>query len=106
MDTDLVHSLTRLGIFRDLTPADLTTIAQALQTVTFREGEVIIRRGQENSSFYIVIDGEAAVSIDDEERGLLVRGSFFGEVSALLGEPATADILTRSPLRCLVVSAT
>jgi cAMP-dependent protein kinase regulator len=105
METELVHSLARLGIFRDLSTPELSTVASSLETVNFREGERIIRKGQENGSLYIIVDGEAGVSIDDEDRGLLVRGSFFGEVSALLGEPATADILTRSPLRCLVVPA-
>jgi CRP-like cAMP-binding protein len=105
MDTELVNSLARLGIFRDFSTAELSSVAQRLDIVTFRAGELIIRTGQENNSFYIIVEGEAAVSIDDEQRGILVRGSFFGEVSALLGEPATADILTRSPMRCLVVAA-
>jgi CRP-like cAMP-binding protein len=103
MDTELVQDLARLGILRDLSMQELNAIATSFATVTFREGERIIRNGQENTSLYIILEGEAGVSIDDEERGLLVRGSFFGEISALLGEPATADILTRSPLRCLVV---
>lgn len=106
MDTELVQSLGRLGILRDLSTTELSAIASGSQTVTFKEGERIIRKGQDNTSFYIIVEGEAGVSVDDEERGLLVRGSFFGEVSALLGEPATADIVTRSPLRCLVVPAT
>jgi CRP-like cAMP-binding protein len=105
MDTELVQSLARLGIFRDFSSLELGTVAGAFQTVTFREGQRIIRKGQENTSFYIIVDGEAAVSIEDEERGVLSRGSFFGEVSALLDEPATADIMTRSMLRCLVVPA-
>ena len=29
------------------------------------------------------------------------RGEFFGEVSVLLGEPPTADIVAVTPLRCL-----
>src|ERR1051326_3096098 len=98
MDTELIDSLARLGILQDLSTAELNRIAGTLQTVTFGEGERIIRRGQENTSFYIIVEGEVGVSIDDEDRGLLVRGSFFGEVSALLGEPATADILTRSQI--------
>ena len=32
---------------------------------------------------------------------MLKKGSFFGEISALLGEPAVADVVARSPLRCL-----
>jgi CRP-like cAMP-binding protein len=105
MDTDLVHSLAGLGIFRDFSTAEISAVAESLDTVTFREGQRIIRRGQDNTTFYLIVEGEAAVFIDDDQRGLLTRGSFFGEVSALLSEPATADIVTRSPLRCLAVSA-
>ena len=105
MNTSLVQGLARLGIFRDYATEDLQRIVQTLESVNFREGQRIIHKGQENTSFYIVIEGEAAVYVDDDERGVLGRGSYFGEISALLGEPATADILTRTPLVCLVVPA-
>src|SRR5262245_5401600 len=105
MSSDLVRGIARLGIFRDYAIEDLERLLETLQTTTFREGQRIIHQGQENASFYIVVDGEAVVYVADDERGLLGRGSYFGEISALLGEPATADILTRSPLVCLVVPA-
>ena len=41
--------------------------------------------------------------IDDEDRRVLPKGSFFGEVSVLLDEPASASIITRTPVTCLVV---
>ena len=55
------------------------------------------------AGLFIVIDGEVGVIIDDEERATLTTGSFFGEISVLLGEPTTADIIVRRPLRCLVI---
>jgi CRP-like cAMP-binding protein len=42
--------------------------------------------------------------IDDAEVGILSRGSFFGEISTLLEEPASADVIARSPLRCLALT--
>ena len=45
------------------------------------------------------------VTIDDEDVGVLPRGSFFGEVSVLLAEPTSASIVTRTAVRCLVVAA-
>jgi CRP-like cAMP-binding protein len=105
MNYKLVQGLARLGIFRDYATEDLERVLETLETVTFREGQRIIHKGQENTSFYIVIEGEAAVYVEDDERGLLGRGSYFGEISALLGEPATADIMTRSAVVCLVVPA-
>ena len=41
--------------------------------------------------------------IDDEDRRVLPKGSFFGEVSVLLEEPASASVVTRAPVSCLVV---
>jgi CRP-like cAMP-binding protein len=36
-------------------------------------------------------------------RTKLARGDFFGEVSILLGEPPTADVVAITPLRCAVL---
>lgn len=63
----------------------------------------MLPQGKPGAGLFIVVDGEVGVVIDDEERTTLTTGSFFGEVSALLGEPATADIVVRRPLRCLVI---
>ena len=52
---------------------------------------------------YVIVEGEVAVVIDDEDRRVLSKGSFFGEVSVLLEEPASASIVTRTPVSCLVV---
>ena len=44
------------------------------------------------------------VVIDDEDRRILSKGSFFGEVSrAPRAEPASASIIARTPVSCLVV---
>jgi len=63
----------------------------------------VLRQGETGTGLFIVVDGEVGVVIDDEERATLATGSFFGEVSVLLGEPVTADIVVRKPLRCLVI---
>ena len=41
--------------------------------------------------------------IDGAERARLARGDFFGEISLLIHEPPTADVVATSVLRCLVV---
>jgi CRP-like cAMP-binding protein len=101
---DVAGRLGRLGIFADLTEPELRDLAAELDEQTFPEGHWVLRRGQPGVGLFIVIDGEVGVVVDDEERATLATGSFFGEVSALLGEPATAGIVTRKPLRCLVIA--
>jgi CRP-like cAMP-binding protein len=103
MSSDTVAQLGRLGIFADLTEAELRDVAAELDERWFPEGGWVLRQGETGTGLFIVVDGEAGVVVDDEERATLATGSFFGEVSVLLGEPVTADIVVRKPLRCLVI---
>jgi CRP/FNR family transcriptional regulator, cyclic AMP receptor protein len=101
--SDPTDRLGRLGVFADLTEGELRDIAAELAEQSFPEGHWVVRRGQPGAGLFVVIDGEVGVVIDDEERATLSVGSFFGEISVLLGEPTTADVIVRKQLRCLVV---
>lgn len=69
----------------------------------FADGEKVLRQGLSGSGLYIVLDGGAAIRIDGVDRATLRAGDFFGEISCLLGEPPTADIVAVGALRCLVL---
>ena len=100
---DTAARLGRLGIFADLTEAELRDVAAELDEQSFAEGRWVLRQGETGTGLFIIVDGEVGVVIDDEERATLATGSFFGEVSVLLDEPVTADIVVRRPLSCLVI---
>lgn len=103
MTGDSAARLGQLGIFADLTRAELRDVAAELDEQSFPEGAWVLRQGEPGAGLFVIVDGEVSVVIDDEERTTLTTGSFFGEVSVLLGEPTTADIIARKPLRCLIV---
>jgi len=100
---DRLDRLGRLGIFADLTEPELRDVAAELDEQSFPEGHWVLRRGKPGAGLFIIVDGEAGVVVDDDERATLGTGSFFGEVSVLLGEPATAGIVVRRLLHCLVI---
>jgi CRP-like cAMP-binding protein len=101
---DFAGRLGRLGIFSDLTEPELQKLAGELAERPFPGGHWILRRGEPGTGLYVIVEGEVGVFIDDEELATLTTGGFFGEVSVLLGEPPTADVFTRTPLRCLVIA--
>jgi CRP-like cAMP-binding protein len=104
-DVALVRSVSRLALFADLEQDRLDTLLSVLEEVTFNQGEWVLRRGQENVGLYVIVDGEVGIQLNDEEIAVLSKGSFFGEISVLLEEPTVADVLARTPLRCLYVPA-
>jgi CRP-like cAMP-binding protein len=55
------------------------------------------------SGFYVILDGEATVTLGGEELNRLRQGDFFGEISTLLDEPLTADVTAETPVRVLEI---
>ena len=105
MADHILARLRHLGVFADLTEPELHVLSRELKERSFPAGSWVLRQGGRGTSLFVIIEGEAGVVIDDEERAKLATGSFFGEVSVLLGEPPTADIVARTALRCLVIPA-
>jgi len=102
---ELADQLASFALFSDLTTPQLRALIETFEERTFPEGERVLRQGISGSAFFVILEGEAAVSVDGQERTVLPRGEFFGEVSILLGETPVADIVARTPLRCLVLPA-
>src|SRR3954466_2164617 len=86
----IAETLGQLALFADLTPSQLEAIAHSHEEDVFAAGERVLRRGLSGGNFYVILEGEAAVEIGGEARHQLMRGDFFGEISALTGEAPTA----------------
>jgi CRP-like cAMP-binding protein len=100
---DLAESLSRFNLFADLGRPQLEAIADPDWERRFSDGERVLRRGMSGGGFYLVLDGEAIVSISGDELNRLRPGDFFGEVSTLLGAEPTADVIAAGPLHCLEI---
>ena len=104
-DVALLETVSRLALFADLGQAELDALLPSMRELSYTEGQWVLRRGQEQVGLHIIVDGEVGVLLEDEELATLNRGSFFGEISALLDEPVVADVIARTPLRCLHIPA-
>src|SRR4030095_9441138 len=92
----IAETLGQLALFADLTPSQLEEIAHPHEGDVFAPGERVRRRRLSGGNFYVILEGEAAVEVAGEERHRLGRGEFFGEISALTGEPPAADLVART----------
>ena len=101
---DLVDQIAGFALFADLPTPQLERVAHTFEERMYQEGERVLRQGLSGSAFHIILEGDAAVIIDGEQRATLSRGDFFGEVSILLGEPPVADVVAVRELRCLVLA--
>ncbi|MBC2723504.1 cyclic nucleotide-binding domain-containing protein [Desulfosporosinus sp.] len=98
MIDDKVYSLSKIELFSGLTSAELAELAEDFQWENYVQGSEIIKQGQEEHVFYILIKGKADIMIRKEGQGVkrvrsLDKGETFGEFSLLDGKPAATTIL-------------
>ncbi len=98
---ELVDMLAGLSLFADLPRPQLEQVSHKMSEETFPQGQRVLRQGFTGTGFYVILDGEAAIRIDGEERARLGKGDFFGEMSVLLGEPPVADVIALRQLHVL-----
>jgi CRP-like cAMP-binding protein len=99
----MVERLAQLTLFSDLRWPELEAVAHTFDEEVFAAGQRVLRQGISGGAFYVILEGEAAVVIDGQERARLGRGEFFGELSVLLGGVPIADVRAETLLRCLVL---
>jgi CRP/FNR family transcriptional regulator, cyclic AMP receptor protein len=103
VNTDLAATLAGLRLFSDLDRPELEEIAHTFDEEVIPAGQRVLRQGLSGSNVYVILEGEAGLVLNGQERASLQRGEFFGEVSILLGESPTSDIVAKTTLRCLVI---
>jgi CRP-like cAMP-binding protein len=98
---ELADELGSLAMFADLSRPQLEGVAHSFEEAWFAQDERILREGLTGTGFYVILDGEVAVRAQGRDTAVLGRGAFFGEVSVLLGEPPSADVVALRRMRCL-----
>ena len=101
---EIVDALAGMALFADLTTPQLKGVAHIFDEAWFPGGERILRQGLTGSAFYVILEGEAQILVDGQQRATLGKGEFFGDVSILLGESPVADVVAKSPLRVLALA--
>jgi MFS family permease len=91
--------LRSLPIFAPLSAPVIERIGGRLIPLEAPAGEEIIRQGEPGDRFYVVAEGEVAVSKDGHPIASLGRGDFFGEIALLRDVPRTATVTARTKVR-------
>lgn len=96
---DRARLLERVELFAQLTAAECERLASRMRERLYRAGEAVITRGQAGDSMFVLSEGLLNVMIEpspgqpETRVARLQAGQFFGEMSALTGEPRSATIV-------------
>ena len=95
----------QVPLFSTLDKKEVQGLASSMKERTFNEGDTIAKEGQSGIGFFIIDEGEAAVSVGGEERATLGHGDYFGEIALIDDGARTATITAKSPLKCYGITS-
>ena len=102
--TTRVDDLQKIPLFARLSSVDLQFLATKMDEISVPAGTALITEGMGNHAFYLLAHGEVDVFVGGAQRRTLGPNDFFGEISMMVLEPATATVVTRTPVHAYVMS--
>jgi len=100
---DLLRNLT---FFHEFSHAEIWEVLRASDWHEYKDDENIVREGEMDDRFYIIVVGKAAVEANGNSLGVLENGACFGETSYVRGAKRTASIRADGAVTILRVSST
>jgi serine/threonine protein kinase len=100
---DLLRTLT---FFHEFSHSEIWEVLRASDWHEYKDGEDIIREGEMDDRFYIIVSGQCDVEANGKKLGMLSDGDCFGETSYVRGAKRMASITANGPSSILRVSST
>jgi CRP-like cAMP-binding protein len=101
-----VDDLANVPLFESLSSSELEELASRFDVLTVSEGAKLTSEGASGYSFYVLIEGSAVVTAENEVVATYVPGDFFGEMAILGSGRRSATVTTTSPSRLLAMFGT
>jgi two-component system, NtrC family, sensor kinase len=97
IDPKLITILSSVELFKDAPEAALEELASLVTRHEFTENQLVIKKGNEGDSLYIIASGTVRVHDGDQIVASMGAGSFFGEISFLDNAPRSMSVSADSP---------
>lgn len=99
-----------LDLFKMMSIQEIESVCRMMEVREEKSGNTILREGENNKGFYIVLDGQLRVTMQTgfgrpvQELAILEQGEIAGEMSHILDERCNATVKAKTDTRLLYFS--
>jgi CRP-like cAMP-binding protein len=102
-------ALAKLPILATLSPAQNRHVAEGADDLLLSAGQVVYRQGDVGDRFFVIREGtvDSLLEMPDGRRvsvGTIGSGEFFGEYSAMTGQPRPTTVQAATDVRCIAIT--
>jgi CRP-like cAMP-binding protein len=102
---DRSQQLAEVELFRRCSPKELERLAEITEEATFEAGRVLCEQGRVADRCFIILEGEAEVTVGERLVATVGPGQAVGEMGLVDRLPRSATVRARTPMRVRVIKA-
>ncbi len=102
---DKFETVQKLGFFQGFTDADIWELIRACDWHKYPSNTHIIKEGEEDHSFYIVLSGLVTVEKNGQQIDSLQEGDCFGEMGYLANAKRSASVIAKTDVSLIQVNS-
>jgi serine/threonine-protein kinase len=102
---DVIDYARSIQFFANFTREQVKEILDAASVIKVVKETSVVKEGEIDDSFYIILSGQASVRKNNKEIAIIGRGECFGEMAYLSGDSRTATVVTDTDCILLKISA-
>lgn len=91
--------LQQVYVLKDMDPYERSKLADCLKSETYKDGEIIIKEGEQGDTFYMLVDGHAVATKNNTVIKDYNKGDYFGELALLKNQPRAATVTCKGSCR-------
>lgn len=96
--------LRRIPLFAQCSDKDLAKVDAAVDDVNVDAGETVVKEGRSGYEAFLIVEGQADVSVGGDKIASLGDGDLFGEMAVLDGDSRRkATVTATTPMKLLVI---
>jgi len=88
----IIGALSNHFLFAEMSKNELLKIAKSMKPVKLRAGDTLFKQGDPSDVYYVLVEGNLSLFVDDMHIKTFNPGMGFGELSILFSTPRTATI--------------
>lgn len=106
---DHLNIFKEINLFSELSETQLSTLEEQCHIRKYKKNTIIVNKGDDTKSLYIIIEGKLDAYLDDEQGKEVIlskmeEGESFGELSLLSESSRSANVVTRTPCTLATIS--
>jgi CRP-like cAMP-binding protein len=103
--SDQLNALRGVALFSSMSDRDLKAVLEGCREEIYSDGQAIVREGTPGGPFFLIVEGQAKMTVGGKQVKKLAPGDYFGEIAMIDKGPRSATVVATGNVKALAIAS-